>query len=111
MSLMGVLFVLILIIAAMMSSTVMMFLLGLAVLAIIMSCLGVLLGISFAVMGVMVKILGTYLLAMVLRWVVRKLLDVVDRHTSLLQVMSNKQLDDVSMGVGAIAAIWYMFFH
>lgn len=111
MSLMGVLFVLILIIAAMLSSTVMTFLLGLAVLAIIMSCLGVLLGISFALMGVMVKILGTYLLAMVLRWVVRKAIDVVDRHTALLQSLSNRQLDEVSMGVGAIIAIWYMFFH
>lgn len=111
MSGMGVLFVLILIIAAMLSSTVMMFLVGLAILTIVMSCLGVLLGISFAVLGVMLKILGTYLLAMVLKWVVRKLIDVVDTHTSLLQTMSNKQLDSVSMAVGAIIAIWYMFFH
>ena len=79
------------------------------ILAAAVACL--LLGLAVNIVGFILKVMLTFLLACILKWVFRKGIDMLDRNTSLLQGTSEEQLEKISMAAGGAVAVWYMFLH
>lgn len=111
MELFGAILVLAILGAVILSGAALTILAGAAGVILVIALVFMIIGLAVNIVGFVIKVMLTFLLACVLKWIFRKGIDMVDTHTSLLQGTSTEQLEKISMAAGGIVAVWYMFLH
>lgn len=111
MEILGAVLVLALLGAVILSGAALTVLAGAAGVILVVAVACLIVGLAVNIVGFIIKIMLTFLLACLLKWIFRKVIDLADAHTSLLQGTSTEQLEKISMAAGGIVAVWYMFLY
>ena len=66
-------------------------------------------GLAVNIVGFVIKVMLTFLLACVLKWLFFKGIELIAENTSLLRDRHTEQFEKVSIVAAGIVAVWYMF--